>query len=163
MAETRILPGAPVTRISLRAPATSRPEMSRRLELELPDQPGRSAVAGARAALWLGPDEWLVLDETRANLVGLCADARVLHAAVDISDRDVGLFVDGPLAHIALAAGCPLDLPAFDNGRCARTLLGKTGIVLWRLSQHRFRIEVARSHAPYVQALLERSLRLMPR
>jgi sarcosine oxidase subunit gamma len=42
---------------------------------------------------------------------------------------------------------------------CTRTVLGKAEIVLWRLAEQRFRIEVAQSFAPYVFGLLNEALR----
>ena len=67
----------PAERVSLRAPAASLAALSKALGVALPDRPKSSALAkggllpaararaGSRAALWLGPDEWLLLDEFR--------------------------------------------------------------------------------------------------
>ena len=42
---------------------------------------------------------------------------------------------------------------------CTRTVFGKAEIVLWRTAAETFRIEVARSFAPYVWACLEEARR----
>ena len=57
---------------------------------------------------------------------------------------------------LLLNEGCPLDLDAaaFPPGRCTRTLFGKAEIVLWRRDVDAWRVEVARSFAPYLLALL---------
>src|SRR5262245_3288494 len=73
----------PAERISLRAPAASVPDLSRALDLDLPMKPKTSASAGGRAALWLGPDEWLVIDQTGDPLAD-CASVKALHSAVGV-------------------------------------------------------------------------------
>lgn len=126
-----------------------------------PLEPCRAAQSGARSALWLGPDEWLLMFEpaVRGEIASAieAALAGRSHALVDISDRNLGLRVEGARAEDVLAAGCPLDLDpgSFPVGMCTRTLLGKAEIVLWRTAQHAFHLEVVRSFLPYVVGLLE--------
>jgi sarcosine oxidase subunit gamma len=118
-------------------------------------------VEGARCtALWLGPDEQLLLapEAKAAALVeALQASlASVAHSWVDISDRQISFHVVGPTARALLNTGCPLDLSdaAFPIGMCTRTLFEKSEIVLWRTAEHTFHVEVWRSFAPYVTAVL---------
>ncbi len=62
------------------------------------------------------------------------------------------------LAHTwVINAFCALDLhhSAFPIGMCTRTVFGKAEIMLWRTEADTFRIEVARSFAPYVWACLD--------
>ena len=47
-----------------------------------------------------------------------------------------------------------LRLSAFPMGMCARTLLGKADVVLWRKETQVFHLEVWRSFAPYVHEFL---------
>jgi sarcosine oxidase subunit gamma len=69
--------------------------------------------------------------------------------------------VSGPRADWAINACCALDLheAMFPIGMCTRTVFGKAEIVLWRTADVTFRVEVARSYAPYVWALLEEARR----
>jgi sarcosine oxidase subunit gamma len=128
--------------------------------VQLPDQACRAAEGDARAALWLGPDEQLLLVQQEvwslvlAALVSGLADKA--HSLVDISQRQVALHIGGARATDLLSAGCPLDLhlQAFPIGMCTRTLLAKAPIVLWRTAAEEFHLEVWRSLAPYVQQLL---------
>ena len=120
--------------------------------IALPAAPCRAAETNAQAALWLGPDEWLLLAPP-----GTVKAAPVEGGAVtDVGHRQVGLVLEGPGAIEALATGCPLDLhpSAFPPGMCTRTVFGKAEIVLWRQGPARFRLEVWRSFAPYVHGLL---------
>ena len=121
--------------------------------IALPASPGRAAMAEGCTALWLGPDEWLLLAPPGSLDPKTAVEGG---AVVDISHRQVGLVLEGRDAADALATGCPLDLhPAvFPPGTCTRTVFGKAEVVLWRTDATRFHVEVARSFAGYVHARL---------
>ena len=135
----------------LRGPPAARAAFADALGLALPDDVGATVEAGGIACLCLGPDEMLAL----APALPALADWGGPGAAVDVSHRQAGLHIDGPLAAELLNAGCPLDLhpTRFAPGRCTRTLLGKAEIVLWRRPDG-FHVEVARSFAAYAWAFL---------
>jgi sarcosine oxidase subunit gamma len=122
----------------------------------LPTAVCRAAVAGDVAALWLGPDEWLVIapEDAGPALGGAleAALAGVPHAVTDVSHRNAAVVVSGPKAAYVLAHGCPLDLDlsAFPVGMCTRTLVGRTEAVLWRTGETTFHIEVWRSFVTYL-------------
>lgn len=129
----------------------------------LPTAPMRAQVAGSRAALWLGPDEWLLLapDAEATPGISLAAELAGQPASlVDVGHRQIGLVVAGPRAADLINSGCPLDLDlaAFPVGMCTRTILAKVELVLWRTADDTFRIEVARSLAPYVIELLREAM-----
>ena len=125
----------------------------------------RASVHGTRAALWLGPDERLLLGEepcaaeTASRLEQALRDKP--HSLVDVSHRQVALAIDGPHASTVLAAGCPLDLDpsAFPVGMCTRTVLAKAEIVLWRCADDGFQLEVWRSFAAYVSGVIAEAAR----
>ena len=120
-----------------------------------------SAPTGSRAALRLGPDEWMILAEpgVAGDLIAALAGAAdgLAHSAVDVSHRHAALIVTGRGAEDVLAAGCPLPLEPkfFPVGRATRTLFDKAEIVLWRHAGDRFHIEMGRSFSPYVTGLIE--------
>ena len=125
----------------------------------------RAVEAEGCAALWLGPDEQLLLVQeghaprlTKA-LTGHLAS--VPHALVDISHRQLALVIAGAHARTLLATGCPLDLrdEAFPVGMCTRTVLEKCEIVLWRTHPDSFHVEVGRSFASHVTAVLAQAAR----
>jgi sarcosine oxidase, subunit gamma len=158
----RALP--PACRFLLRGDAAVRATAEGALGLSVPAGACRSGVDGARAALWLGPDEWLLL--APADEAGLGARlTRALealpHSLVDVSHRQLGLLLHGEHAATLLASGCPLDLDIqhFPVGMCTRTVLGKSEVVLWRTQEQAFHIEVWRSFAPYVAAFLAEASR----
>jgi len=155
-AGVRLTPATSASRISLRSPEASVAALSSALGLMLPPSPKTSAQAGSRTALWLGPDEWLVIDESAVDLVAVAGGSGVLHSATDISHRNIGIIVSGPDVEACLSAGCPQDLSlgVFPVGACSRTLFGKVEIVLLRLDAETFRVECWRSFSDYVFGLL---------
>jgi sarcosine oxidase subunit gamma len=124
----------------------------------------RALRNGARATLWLGPDEYLLLDqaapeESAAGIAASIEDALrdVPHALVDVSHRQFALEVSGPHAEVILSGACPLDLhiSRFPVDMCTRTLLAKADMTLWRTREDAFHLEVWRSFEGYVGELLQ--------
>jgi sarcosine oxidase subunit gamma len=83
----------------------------------------------------------------------------IAHSLVDVSHRDAALALSGAKVAVALSAGCPLDLhpSVFAVGMCARTLLAKAQIVLWRMGPRQFHLQASRSFAEYVWQFLEQA------
>lgn len=133
----------------------------------LPTAPLSSATEGARSALWLGPDEWMLIaeDDSQGLESGLeTALSGVFHSLVDISHRQTALAVEGPRAWQALNFGVALDLDlaAFPVGQVVRTLFVKAEVTLWRQGAQNWRIEVARSFSSYVADALAVALSSLP-
>jgi sarcosine oxidase, subunit gamma len=135
---------------------------------DLPSQLGAAGQRDKRAALWLGPDEWLLVadgaDATSISDVLETVLDGTAHSLVDISHRQIGLVASGPAAARVLNAGCPLDLglKAFPVGFATRTLFDKVEIVLWRRTEAAFHVEIWRSFAPYLAASLTEAARGAP-
>ncbi|WP_447764189.1 sarcosine oxidase subunit gamma [Sphingopyxis panaciterrae] len=149
----------PFGRALFRCRETDIDRASQSLGIALPREACRSVHGGALSALWLGPDEWLIVGTARADGWVSNLSTRldgVLCSLVDISHRQIALSVHGPRAEEILASGCALDLSiaAFPVGMCTRTMFAKTEIVLWRTGPDYFHLEVWRSFAPYLEALL---------
>lgn len=74
-------------------------------------------------ALWLGPDEWLILGESPAT------GAR---SAVDVSANRAVLDLRGEGVCELLEKGCTLDLHPgrWSDGDCAQTMLAKAPVIL---------------------------------
>jgi sarcosine oxidase subunit gamma len=146
---------APTTRISLRLanPTTA--------GLALPAIVGAMIAEGGRTALCLGPDEWLIEapEADRSALLATLDDIAQPHSAVEISDREITLALEGPAVLDLLATGCPRDLAAMPAGSGARTVFDTVQIVLVRDAETRFRLTVWRSFAPHVRALLNIAVR----
>jgi sarcosine oxidase, subunit gamma len=172
-AERGVAGPAPVTlaalpfrgKLIVRGDGKARARASTALGCELPGVL-RGASGGGVEALWLGPDEWLVLvgaDEA-ARTASVVRDALsdLDHAVVDVGDRFAGISVEGVRARDVLNAGVPLDLHprAFPPGMVARTVLAKAPVVLRRPAERElFELHVNGSLAPYAWLFLENAAR----
>ena len=151
-----------LTRFVFRGDQSARAAAGRAFDVVLPETACRSAVESSRsrAALWLGPDEHLLLapdgegERVAADLaVALSGHA---HSLVDVSHRQVAFRVIGPRAEWLIESQCPLPLNErdFPVGMCTRTIFSKAEIVLWRTAAQDFHVEVWRSFSAYVVGLL---------
>jgi sarcosine oxidase, subunit gamma len=151
----------PSARFVIRCQSAGIETIGQALRVSLPQTACRAFVANHRAALWLGPDEWLLLaDEADApEIADLSAGVltAVPHSLVEVSHGYAGLTIAGPQAASVLNHGCPLELSlsAFPVGMCTRTILGKAEIILWRRDAEMFHIEMGRSFSAYVWRFLE--------
>jgi sarcosine oxidase subunit gamma len=148
------------SRFILRGGDGARAAAGQEFGLNLSETACRAAVNGNRAALWLGPDEQLLLaadgevEQIEAALVRALQGQA--YSLVDVSHRQVGFNIHGPHAEWLLESQCPLplNLRDFPIGMCTRTVFAKAEIVLWRTDQLAFRLEVWRSFSLYVVQLL---------
>lgn len=132
------------------------------LGAELPTRANTWVRTSAGKVVWLGPDEWLVLDET-ATPWGLEDALRsrlapVGGAAIDVSAQRVVLRLHGPHAQELLRAGTAVDVDPrrFPAGSCAQTNLAQAGVVLLALGDggDEFEVLVRTSFAGYLAAWL---------
>lgn len=108
----------------------------------LPLEPNTTWEEGQRAALWLAPDEWLILgapgDDTAIASELEAALAGTHHSVVDVSANRVALELSGPGSKELLSKGCSLDLDprgGWTAGRCAQTLLARVPVILHERSE----------------------------
>lgn len=154
----RQLPAA--SRFVLRGGADVLAAAADALGLQYSEIPCLAVRNDVRAALWLGPDERLLIGsgDGAAEMEGLLqrALAEKPHSLVEISHAQAAFELSGSRAAAALNIGCPLDLDpaAFPLDMCTRTVFAKAQIVLWRTGPETFRVETARSFAPYVTGIL---------
>ncbi|MDZ7823135.1 MAG: sarcosine oxidase subunit gamma [Ahrensia sp.] len=155
-----ITPMADTFRCSLRCDRKNATVLSKLLGLTLPTAPKKSVTEGTRTAMWLGPDEWLIIDAKNDPNADLAA-SKAVHSAVDISHRNSAIQISGPAAADVINAGCPQDLSqeAFPVGACSRTIMGKIEIVLLRVKPTVFRLECWRSFSGYAFDFLSTAAR----
>ncbi|HET8604912.1 MAG TPA: sarcosine oxidase subunit gamma family protein [Marmoricola sp.] len=121
----------------------------------LPDRVGSSATSGEHTALWLGPDEWLVVSTSPAAPLVARLSVALGYARgdiVDVSANRTTLELTGPSARAVLAKGCPADLhpQAFGVGSTITTTLGPVPLLLWRSGEESWRLLPRSSFADYV-------------
>ena len=112
------------------------PSLATRAPVPLPLEPNSAWDDGARAALWLGPDEWLVLGPAHSagDLVAELTSALEgeHHSIADASANRVSIVLGGPDRLEVLASGCALDLHprSWHDGMCAQTLFARAQVTL---------------------------------
>jgi sarcosine oxidase subunit gamma len=128
----------------------------------LPTSPCTAASGGETSALWLGPNEWLVVTTPGAEaklaeaLRGALAETP--SAVTDVSDSRTVIRLSGPAARDVLAKGCPLDLHsrAFAPGAVKQSLIAHLDVAVHLVADEAsdggpvFEITVLRSYAAYL-------------
>ena len=144
------------------------------LGLDLPMEPNTVADDGEKLALWLGPDEWLVVtpaDSQTSLSDSLETALQSVHAAVtDVTGGQTVIAVSGSRARDVLAKGCPLDLhpSVFKPGQCAQTIVGKASVTIRCVDDSpSFELITRRSFAEYMalwlhDAALEYGVAVVP-
>ena len=132
------------------------------LGVGLPLEPNTVSVAREMAALWLGPDEWLVVtppDQETGLAQALADPLREMFASgTDVTGGQTLVNLGGPRVRDLLAKGCSLDLHprVFVPGRCAQTMLAKATVVIWRPDgTPSYNVIVRRTYADYLARWLE--------
>ena len=120
----------------------------------------RFASTTSRYAIWLSPDEILVLTqagEEGALAAQITAATKGAHSAVnDITDAMTSLHLKGASVRQMLAKGCAIDLHKdhFKAGDCAQTTLSHAGVTLLALGDDEMILICRTSFTDYVVAYL---------
>ncbi|NVK36100.1 MAG: sarcosine oxidase subunit gamma [Rhodobacteraceae bacterium] len=158
--DVSMLKTAPVTRLSFRGREEARKAAGKGFGFALPTKALNAKTKDDKAALWLGPDEWLLLAQDDALETTLSSLEKALsetpHALVDVSHRQDAILVTGSKATWLLNVGIAIDLhiDAFAVGTVTRTLFNKAPIMLWRVSEDSFVVEAWGSFMDYVSGIM---------
>lgn len=140
------------------------PAVGAALGLTLPEA-NRLAGAphGFPLAIWLGPDEWLIVDSTDpSDLEASVGRASAPHGGtvVDVSAHRTMLEFEGPRVREVLAAGSSIDFhpSVFDVGAAAQTQFARVDVIIGRTAADRYHLAVRASFAPYLADWLNDAL-----
>lgn len=118
-------------------------------------------------ALWMGPDEWLIVgneDQDSRLFDTLQASFSNLHTSlVNVSESRTIIHLSGPQARSVLDKGCPIDLHprAFGPGKVVNTNLAKCHVTLHQTDYDKnskapaYHLYIHRSFAEYMWMWLE--------
>jgi sarcosine oxidase subunit gamma len=103
------------------------------------------------------PDRWLVLSRSHTPAALMQALSGIGATVVDLSDAAVTLAIAGPGAEDLLRAGCGLavDGTAFPPLHAALTRFADLHVLLHRLADGAFHLQVDRSHAAWLVRWIE--------
>jgi len=128
------------------------------LGLNLEMVPNTMVNDNGKFALWLGPDERLVIlpkDQLITAGMNLERELQGIHySAVDLSSGQVILNLKGEEVLNILSKGCSVDLHQkyFKAGQCVQTSIDKINVICFPLENNHIRVIVRRS---YSEALIE--------
>lgn len=159
-AEFSISEAAFIAQINLRGNASDpvfAAAVASALGFALPAAANTWSGTAERCALWLGPDEYLIVDAAggEAELeAALNLALNGTHCSIVDQSASRGIIeISGTDARLVLAKGCSLDLHAcsFHVPRVAQSLLAKAQLIL-QILEHRplFRLYVRSSFAAYL-------------
>lgn len=128
----------------------------------VPD-PRRVVSAGGRSALWMSPDELLLLvpyAEAPAIVAELSAALAGEHAlAVNVSDARAMFRIRGAKAAQVLQKLAPVDFATLGEDEVRRTRVAQVAAALWKSGPEEFSLIGFRSVGGYIMGLLESSAR----
>ncbi len=135
------------------------------LGFDLPKAPRTSTAWGDMKALWLSPDQWLILcpgDKAQKLLVELNAALKGIHSlAVDVSDMRAIIRLEGEYARTTVMKGTSIDLTHGDypSGTVRRMKFAEVGALLHIIEDNVIEIYVFRSYADYTWEFLQKAAR----
>jgi sarcosine oxidase subunit gamma len=135
--------------------------MSRHFGTALPEEANTFSVSGDRRALWLGPDESLLIcsDQDAAELHRtLSTQLTGQHFQLTLLSDALAVYnLNGPYVRDILAKGCALDLhfSVFRPGHCAQSSLDRAAATLMCEAENSFRLICRTSFADYVETWLK--------
>lgn len=146
--------------LRLRKPSTATIEHAERLlGVILPAQPNHAAGTETRA-LWMGPNEWMVIEPrvAPADLEALPGAAAIL--VVQVGDGRYALDVEGGQARDFLSKAVSIDLHPreFPVDRSAMTLFAQIPVVIDHIAADRFRLWFDVSLRDYVRKWCDEAL-----
>lgn len=154
----RIADRGPVGQVTLRGDLGSgalAAALGETLGLEMPGV-WRASVGERGTAVWMAPDEVLLLTEYAAApaLTSRLSEALAgeHHMALNVSDARAVLALTGASVAEVLAKGAPVDLSprAFPVGAARRTHMGGIAVVFWRRGEEEWEIACFRSFARHL-------------
>ncbi len=128
----------------------------------LPLVPNAAAGTTARRALWMGPDQWLVVTQADEMPCVVAALATLRASVVDVSDLRAVFQLTGPRSADVLRKGCAIDLHprVFGPDALALTALARVRAIVHQLDRaSTYDIYVERSIAGYLQGWLTDAMR----
>ncbi len=135
------------------------------LGFDLPKTPRTSNAWGDVKALWLSPDQWLVLcprDKTAALLESLnAALIKIYSLCVDVSDMRAIIRLTGEGVHEILMKGCSLDLLSdeYAPGTVRRVRFAEIAALINIVEHHTIDLYVFVSYAEYAWEFLLKAAR----
>jgi sarcosine oxidase subunit gamma len=142
------------TKVRLRVTMAAMDEAARRLDLPAPQC---SEVKGDVTALWLGPDQWLLVSDHMLPSVSAERCERelgsLLHHTVDLSAALACARLRGARVRelMAMASGVDWSTAAFPAGHCRRTRFARIAAIVHAVENDVIELYYDRSYRRYLE------------
>lgn len=154
-----VKPAQDMARFVLRFAPEKLIQAEKALGAKIPSRIGQLIKTNNISVACIGPDEFYILAEESEGQGIVASFAKLYetepHSLVEVSHRETGIDVSGSSAEWLLNAASPLDLSKMEAPGCVRTIFDRVQIILIKMDENNYRIEVWNSFADHVWNLLE--------
>ena len=154
---------SPVIKINLRGKKREfLTNIGKNLNLLLPTEANTSTISDKLTAIWLGPDEWMIItndlvkkDTNEYQLNDLLFNdisKKNLGAVIDVTDQFVQLEIKGKNIYEIFSAGSPFDFNEFKDkkGSSVQTILNHIDVIVHNKGDQIVNLFVRRSFAKHL-------------
>ena len=143
--------------------------VGKNLNMILPTEANTSTTSDKLTAIWLSPDEWMIVsnelvnkdnDKYELNEILFNSISKTnLGAVIDVTDQFVQLELKGKNIYEIFSAGCPFNFNEFKEkkGSTTQTVLNHIDVILQHKEENVVNIFVRRSFAEHLWSWIEDS------
>ena len=143
--------------------------VGKNLNMILPTEANTSTTSDKLTAIWLSPDEWMIVsnelvnkdnDKYELNEILFNSISKTnLGAVIDVTDQFVQLELKGKNIYKIFSAGCPFNFNEFKEkkGSTTQTVLNHIDVILHHKEENVVNIFVRRSFAEHLWSWIEDS------
>ena len=143
--------------------------VGKNLNMILPTEANTSTTSDKLTAIWLSPDEWMIVSNELVNkdtnkyelneILFNSISKTNLGAVIDVTDQFVQLELKGKNIYEIFSAGCPFNFNEFKEkkGSTTQTVLNHIDVILQHKEENVVNIFVRRSFAEHLWSWIEDS------
>ena len=159
---------SPVMKINLRGKKREfLTNVGKNLNMILPTEANTSTTSDKLTAIWLSPDEWMIVSNELVNkdinnyelkeMLFNSISKTTLGAVIDVTDQFVQLELKGENIYEIFSAGCPFNFDEFKEkkGSTTQTILNNIDVILHHKEENVINLFVRRSFAEHLWSWIE--------
>ena len=159
---------SPVIKINLRGKKREfLTNVGKNLNMILPTEANTSSISDKLTAIWLSPDEWMIISNELASkdtniselneILFNSISKTNLGAVIDVTDQFVQLELKGENIYEIFSAGSPFNFNEFKEkkGSTAQTVLNHIDVILHHKEENTVNLFVRRSFAEHIFSWIE--------
>ena len=147
--------------------------VGKNLNMILPTEANTSTTSDKLTAIWLSPDEWMIVSNELVNkdtnkyelyeILFNSISKTNLGAVIDVTDQFVQLELKGKNIYKIFSAGCPFNFNEFKEkkGSTTQTVLNHIDVILHHKEENVVNLFVRRSFAEHLWSWIEDSASIL--